>query len=225
MDKFSKFDFWLSWMASEAIVILSLPMLKNIGFFELSVMRGSEVRLLFFILWLAILPLASVVSLYGIHRYTRARWPVVFELGKYGIVGWFNVFLDAGIFNLLILMTGIARGFWANIFYIIAFVITVSQSFFWNKLWIFKSANNGKTKTEYAKFFSVTSATFLLNAFLFHIIVNVVGAPRGIDPKLWANVALAILIPTSVLGNFIGYKILVFGERSFDESENSTVVK
>ena len=50
----------------------------------------------------------------------------------------------------------------------------------------------------------------LLISAIFHLIINIIGAPAGIDPKLWANVALALTIITAFLGNFFGYKFIVF---------------
>jgi len=41
-------------------------------------------------------------------------------------------------------------------------------------------------------------------------LINTIGAPQGIDPKVWANIAFFVLIPISFLGNFFGYKIFVF---------------
>jgi hypothetical protein len=32
----------------------------------------------------------------------------------------------------------------------------------------------------------------------------------GIDPKVWANIALASTIITAFFGNFFGYKFIVF---------------
>jgi len=91
-----------------------------------------------------------------------------------------------------------------------AFVITVTHSFFWNKFWVFEFDNTEKAKREYAKFFLVTGMTSGLNTVLFHIIINVIGAPANINQTLWANIALVSLIPVSVLGNFAGYKLIVF---------------
>ena len=135
---------------------------------------------------------------------------LIIGFGKYGAVGILNVFLSLGIFNFLVWTTGIAAGWRADVFIAAAFVITVTHSFFWNKFWVFESGNTEKAKKEYAKFFLVTGTTSGLNTVLFHIIVNIIGAPANISPTLWANVALVSLIPVSVLGNFAGYKFLVF---------------
>lgn len=208
--RFSKIDFWGAVSAGELIAILSLPVLKNLGFFELAILSDAQSVYLFLVLWLISMPLASVSGLYMSYRLAVYKWPTIFEIGKYGIVGWMNTFLSAGIFNFFILVTGIAKGWFADVFFAIAFTITITQSFFWQKFWTFGANHTNKAKIEYIKFFTVTTTTSLLNIFLLHIIINTIGAPEGIDQKIWANIALAILIPVAFFGNFFGYKIFVF---------------
>ena len=67
-----------------------------------------------------------------------------------------------------------------------------------------------KIKKEYLVFFAVSAAVAFLNVFLLHILVNIIGAPRGIESRVWANIAYFSLIPVSFFGNFFGYKIFVF---------------
>ncbi|MEK9183696.1 MAG: GtrA family protein [Patescibacteria group bacterium] len=208
--RFSKIDFWGAVAAGELIAFLSLPILKNLMFFELAIFQNRWFIYLFLAFWLIFVPLASVTGLYFSYRLAVLKWPTIFEIGKYGIVGWMNTFLSAGIFNFFILVTGIVKGWLVDIFLVVAFIITVSQSFFWQKFWTFDANHTNKTKIEYVKFFTVTTATSLLNIFLLHIIINTIGAPSGIDSKIWANIAFAVLIPIAFFGNFFGYKIFVF---------------
>ncbi|MEK7646898.1 MAG: GtrA family protein [Patescibacteria group bacterium] len=208
--KFSKTDFWSAIIAGELIALLSLPVWKNLGFFELAVLRDQWPAYLVLALWMIFMPAISVASLYLSYRLAVYKWPILFKIGKYGIIGWLNTFLSAGIFNVLILITGIAEGWLADIFFAIAFAITITQSFFWQKFWTFGAHHINQTKIEYVKFFTVTTATSLLNIFLLHIIINTIGAPQGIDSKIWANMAFVMLIPVAFFGNFFGYKIFVF---------------
>lgn len=206
---FSRQDIWRAAIAGEAIAILSLPILKNIKFFELLMAHGGTYeQFLFF--WLIILPAISAFGLYLAHCLIGFWGPIIFELAKYGIVGWLNTFLQAGTFNLLILMMGIAVGWWIDVFAVVSFAIAITNGFFWNKFWTFGAGNTKMGNKEYAKYVFVTGATSLLGLLLLHIIINTIGAPQGIDEKVWANIALAILMPVSFLGNFFGSKIFVF---------------
>lgn len=209
---FSRQDLWRAAIAGEAIAILSLPVLENIKFFEILAVRGITYSQFLFS-WLIILPVASAVGLYLSYRLIGFWGPTIFELAKYGIVGWLNTFLQAGTFNLLIIMTGIANGWLVDAFALLSFIVSVTNGFFWNKFWTFSAADTKRGEKEYAKYVFVTSATSLLGLLLLHIIINTIGAPRGIDEKVWANIALAILMPVSFFGNFFGSKLFVFKEQ------------
>ena len=208
--KFLKTDFWGAIIAGELIALLSLLVLKNVGFFGLAILEGSGSVYLFLALWLIFIPIVSVSGLYFSYRLSIYKWPIIFKIGKYGIIGGLNTFLSMGILNFFILVTGVATGWLIDVFLAIAFATTITHSFFWQKFWTFGANNTNNGKTEYIRFFTVTTTTSLLNLFLLHIIINTIGAPDGIDPKIWANIAFAILIPIAFLGNFFGYKIFVF---------------
>lgn len=127
---------------------------------------------------------------------------------RYGLVGVLNMMLSFGIFNFFIWISGITRGIEITIFSIITFAIVVTHSFFWNKFLVFRSQGAGHR--EYIKFFTVSTTTAIVNVGIISFLVNGIGAPEKIDPLLWANIAVLITIPVSVLGNFTGYALLVF---------------
>ena len=83
----------------------------------------------------------------------------------------------------------------------------------WNKYLIFaRQTSSALRHREYIAFFAVTTGTMLLNLGVLQLIVNVVGPQWGIGAHVWANVALAVTIPLSVVCNFLGYKLFVFKE-------------
>lgn len=196
--------------AGEGIAILALPVINNLNFFGAVSVKNSFILPVFLIAWMIILPFAAAVGLYLVYLLTAHKWPIVFQIGKYGVIGILNTVMTAGIFNFFIWMTGRATGLMVDFFIFIAFVVTVTHSFFWNKFWTFGANHRDGAEMEYVKFFSVTGFTALLEVVIMHIFINTIGAPSGIDPKIWANVAFAILIPMAFLGNFFGYKIFVF---------------
>jgi len=140
---------------------------------------------------------------------------------RYGLVGLLNTILSFGIFNFFIWISGITRGIEITIFSVITFAIVVTHSFFWNKFLVFKST--GTAHHEYMKFFTVSTTTALVNVCIISFLVNGLGAPEGVDPLLWANIAVLITIPVSVLGNFTGYALLVFRERKSPVQSESSV--
>ncbi|QQG46199.1 MAG: glycosyltransferase [Candidatus Niyogibacteria bacterium] len=214
-----KSDFWPALFAGLGIAVLSLPILKNISVFDEIFSFNRGLAYIILILWLLIIPLGAVLGVYIADIIGRKK-PIIFQIVKYGLIGWLNVFIYAGIFNMISWLTGIVSGLAADFFLVISFIATTVNGFFWNKFWTFE-ARGGDGRKEYIKFFAVTGATALLNIFLFHLIVNTFGAPDGISEEIWANIAILGLIPVAFLGNFFGYKIFVFsalGRKKFFSS-------
>lgn len=150
--------------------------------------------------------------------YIRAQIMRHAELCRYIVIGVMNTLVNAAVYNALIFSTGIAQGKAIILFSLIAFVVTVINAFFWNKFWVFKG-NQGKAHKQFAVFWIVTTCTALLNAGIIHVIVNTIGAPVGISPKVWANVALAVTIPVAFICNFFGIKLFVFGGRLWTRND------
>lgn len=140
---------------------------------------------------------------------------------RYGMVGVLNMSLSIAIFNLFLWASGITRGIEVTIFSAITFAIVVTHSFFWNKYLVFKSEGAGRA--EYVKFFTVSTTTALVNVGIISLLVNGIGAPSEIDPLLWANIAVFVTIPVSILGNFTGYALLVFRQRESVKEIDSTL--
>jgi len=132
---------------------------------------------------------------------------------RYGLVGILNFLLSVGIFNFFIWITGITRGIEISVFSAITFAIVVTHSFFWNKFIVFQSKEVSHRR-EYIMFFLVSGTVAVVNVGIISLLVNVIGAPLGISEKLWANIALFITIPVAILGNFFGYKLIVFKEKA-----------
>lgn len=211
--KYTKKDLWLAVLAGEIVAWLSLPTLKNLKVLNILAERGIGF-FSFFIFWVMFIPLSATLGLgmfYFLAKYKNRLG--FFELGKYGIIGVLNTFLDAGVYNILIFLTNTASGFMVNIFFIVAFAVTVINSFFWNKYWSFGEKKTETIASEALKFFSVSAAVAIINIGIIHLIVNIIGAPAGLDLKIWANIALGFTIITAFLGNFFSYKYIVFSKR------------
>lgn len=208
--KLRRKDFWLAILAGEASAWLSLPILKNLKIFDILSERGIG-AIGFSVFWIIFIPIGAISGLYFFYLLAKYKNRVgFFQLGKYGIIGVLNTTLNAGIYNFFIFITDIASGLTVDLFFVTAFIITVANSFFWNKFWSFEEREMENIKTEAVKFFSVSTAVAAINAVILHTIVNVIGAPVGVDPKIWANVALGFTIITAFLGNFFSYKYIVF---------------
>ncbi len=205
-----KKDIWLALLAGEIVAWLSLPTLKNLKVLDILAERGIGLAG-FAIFWALLIPASALAGL-GFFYFMAKRQNRIgfFQLGKYGVIGVLNTLINAGIYNFLIFITDIAKGLMIDLFFVITFVITVINSFFWNKYWAFEERGAGTIKKEALQFFTVSSIVALINTGLIHFLINVAGAPANLDPKIWANVALVFAIVVAFLGNFFGYKYIVF---------------
>ncbi len=208
--KFAKKDFWLAILAGEIVAWLSLPTLKNLKILDILAERGIGLTG-FVIFWAIFIPLGATFGLGAFYFLAKYKNRIgFFQLGKYGVIGVLNTFLSAGVFNLLIFITDISSGITVDLFFIVTFTVTVINSFIWNKYWSFEERETETIAGEALRFFSVSAAVAIVNIGIIHLVVNIIGAPAGLDPKIWANIALAFTIVTAFFGNFFGYKFIVF---------------
>lgn len=208
--KLTKKDFLLSILAGEATALLSFPILKNLNIFDSLTKRGIS-AIGFSVFWILFVPAGAIIALKFFYFLAKHKNRIsFFQLGKYGVIGVLNTFISAGTYNLLIFVTGISNGNIVDLFFAITFVITIINSFLWNKYWSFEERKTEAMAGEVLKFFSVSAIVAIFNTGIIHLIVNKIGAPIGVDPKIWANIALALTIITAFLGNFFGYKFIVF---------------
>jgi len=199
MEPSTKKDLKISFFVGLVAGILLLPTLKNLGVsldlkFAALVASGLTI----------FTPLGYLVA-YGLSR----RWPVLIQFVKFGIVGGLNAMIDLGVLNLLIVASGIAAGIWYSVFKSVSFIVAVTNSYFWNKYWTFRSAE-AVSASQFIKFLLVNLVGFGMNVGAASLLVNFVGAPAGFSPELWANVGAVSAVFISLFWNFIGMKFFVF---------------
>jgi len=211
--KIRKKDLFLAGLAGELAALLSFPILKNLQIFYILAKAGIN-TVGFSVFWILLVPTGAMAALYFFYFLAKYKNHIgFFELGKYGIIGVLNTMLNAGIYNFLIFITDIASGFTIDIFFVVAFIATVTNSFFWNKFWTFTEKKIENIKREAVQFFIISAIVTMINAAILHIIINTIGAPSGVDQKIWANIALSFTIITAFLGNFFSYKYIVFSNK------------
>jgi putative flippase GtrA len=83
----------------------------------------------------------------------------------------------------------------------VAFIIAVSNNFWWNRRWTFR-AGSGRAGFQAARFFTVSITAFLFAATVLELLVSVAGVPE------LAAQAISIAVATPL--NFIGNKMWSF---------------
>lgn len=156
-----------------------------------------------------ILPILTVLAVFVAH-FIGKKILVIFQFVKFALVGTLNTFIDLGVLNLLILISGIASGLLFSVFKGISFIMAVVNSYFWNKFWTFKKKKTVRAPKEFLQFFLITVIGFLINVGIASLIVNVFGPQFGMTENLWANVGGITAAIIASIWNFCGYKFIVF---------------
>jgi putative flippase GtrA len=144
-------------------------------------------------------------------RVVGKKIPLIYKFGKFGEAGGLNWLVDMGVLNLLILFTGLSTGIYFIIFKGISFLVSASNSYLWNKFWVFRGHKKQDETKEATKFFSATVLGLIFNVTLAGSIALV--GPKiifEIDSKVWANLATVTGSLGAMIFNFILYKIWVF---------------
>ena len=179
--------------------------LTNLGLFGKS-FKGVELSIpivfgLFIVLCLAGMLFARLFK--GI--------PILYKFMKFGEAGGLNWLVDLGIVNLLIFATGYSAGLYFAVFKGVAFLTAATNSFFWNKYWVFSGSKKQEEKKEIGKFAIATLMGMAVNIIIASVIAYF--GPTifsGIEAKTWANIATIVGSLTAMIFNFILYKIWVF---------------
>jgi putative flippase GtrA len=207
LPRLKKSDAIAGAVAGEAIALLALVIFTNLA------LSLGKWRLVI----PAALPILTVAGLWVALILSRF-WATFWQVAKFLVTGVLNTLVDLGTLNLLIYLTGIASGIWYSVFKGAGFIAAATNSFFWNKFWVFEQREFSNAGKEFSKFISVSAVGIVLNVSIASVLVNVIGPPWGISEKLWGNAA-AILAGIAVfIWNFLGYKLFVFRQPSPAES-------
>lgn len=163
-----------------------------------------------------VLPILAALGL-GVAYWLGEKIQVLYQIAKFILVGALNTFVDWGILNLLMFLTSISAGVMFSAFKGASFLVSMTNSYFWNKFWTFKktvepaaTAEPVKSGREALQFFIVSVVGFLLNVGIATFLVNILGPQFGFSPKLWANVGALAGTVLGMTWNFLGYKLIVF---------------
>lgn len=178
------------------------------GIFFFFILKNSEVKIPYS--WvlpiaLAILCLAGMRFAYWIGE----RIAVLLQAAKFFLVGTLNTFIDLGILNIFMLISGIAAGSLYSVFKAISFSIATINSYLWNKYWTFEKREKPTSK-EFLKFLIVTFIGFIINVGVASFVVNNIGPKFGMPEKMWASIGAIIAAFFAFVWNFLSSKFIVF---------------
>jgi putative flippase GtrA len=127
---------------------------------------------------------------------------------RFILVGSLNFCLNTSVLNLLAHYTHIYSGPAVSLFSAIAFAVTVSVSYLFNRNWTFKAS--GRNSISYPIFCALTLVGFGIGNAVIFTISTYVPVPRGVTPALWLNFANCTAAGFGLVWNFTAYRHIVF---------------
>ena len=165
-----------------------------------------------FIGFIILAPLALLIA-YGIDKVLKG----IYQFAQFAAVGALNTFVDIGIFNLEVYLSGsvVLGSVMFAVFKGISFLFATTNSFFWNKYWTFGSTDKARA-SQVASFYAVAVGGLILNTAA-GTLINAL-RPLGLSDtmlRLWTSiVAPGSGVVASFLWNFLWYKYVVFKKES-----------
>lgn len=139
-----------------------------------------------------------------------SRWlPFMAQLAKFAAVGFLNAAIDFGVLNILSIASGITRGFILGGVNVPGFVLAITNSYLWNKYWVFQDRGGG-ILSDLPTFLAVTIVGLLINSGVVVAITTYIHPFFGVSASVWLNIAKIAVTAVSLSWNFLGYKFIVF---------------
>lgn len=198
----SKTDYAITALVGFLVGVFAIPTLFNLG-----------VRQPFL---LAALPIVvPPVWIFGVWLGAfLSRWiSFLAQFSKFAAVGFLNTAIDFGTLNLLSAATGVTAGLIIGGVNIPGFTIAVFNSYFWNKLWVFKDREETNIFADLPKFLLITFIGLIINSGIIVIGTTYAAPAGGYAPNVWLNLVKVAATAISLVWNFVGYKFLVFNTR------------
>jgi len=200
-----KADIILAFVTGLVLAWFLMGMIKSS---EVDNILGVDVDLLNIILFVS-LPILAIIGL-GVTFLIGKKFPFVFQLGKFLLIGASATLLDLSILNLLISLFNTSQGLAFSVFKGISFLGATFAKYWANKFLAFEKKEMKGVQKEFAQFFVVTFVGLMINVVAASIVVNVIGPQFGINPQVWASIGGIVAAIVGFAWNFLGYKFVVF---------------
>ncbi|KKU20767.1 MAG: GtrA family protein [Candidatus Azambacteria bacterium GW2011_GWC1_46_13] len=126
----SKKDYYIAAIVGALTGIFAIPTLFHLG------LRNPFVFLFSIVIISVLWPFGVWLGIF------LSRWlPFMAQVGKFAAVGFLNTAIDFGVLNLLSYLSGVTAGFVIGGVNIPGFIVAVSNSYLWNKLWVSQQRN------------------------------------------------------------------------------------
>jgi putative flippase GtrA len=193
-------DAFLGLVAGFLIGLFSIPVLYNIDF-------AAKIPHMHLTLLVGVPSLTLVGVL--VAGFIGRRFLIIWQIAKFILIGFLNTAVDFGVLNALVFATGYDKGWPIAALNVAATAIAVTNSYFWNRRWVFESAR-GPAGVEFAEFVLVSVSAIFIGSGIVAGVTTYISPMFGLTSEQWVNVAKGMASVFSMIWNFIGYKFVVF---------------
>ncbi len=188
--------------------------------FILPILRNIKIAQISYIVLLLVVALPLLWMLALLVGRFLSRWiGWMYQFAKFCIVGFLNAAIDFGILNLISLFTGITQGFIIGGVNIPGFMVAATNSYFWNKFWVFSHRRKEGEPINYKDaptFILVVASGALLNSGIVIFVSTYIPALFDLSGAQWLNISKVIAAAIALAWNFVGFKIFVFKKADAD---------
>lgn len=215
----SKKDFFFGILAGLLIGLLFLPTLKAAkpDLYE----KFALFVVPFFLIGT---PVGLVVA-----RAIGNKIAIIWQVAKFGVIGVLNTLVDLGVLALItfvirstahieakteLFIVGATVVTYYSLYKATSFVVANINSYFWNKYWTFNQNPDKKTQAQFLQFFAVSIIGFIINVLVASAIFKTMGTFAGFSEDQQGLIGAAAGSIIGLAWNFIGYKFIVFKEKT-----------
>ncbi|MBU6447526.1 glycosyltransferase [Patescibacteria group bacterium] len=180
------------------------------GLFLIPVAQNLGLHHIFLFIFLPFIMAAAAVSGIWIGKSTARRLPIMFQLSKFAAVGILNTAINFGILNIASIFTGVTSGLAVGGFNIPATVVAASNSYVWNKYWVFKKNKSKGFLSDAPSFVAVTVIGIIINSMIVFAFTTYLNPVFGLSKGAWLNVGEIIATLVGIAVYFLGYKFIAF---------------
>jgi putative flippase GtrA len=201
-------DYKIAALAGFLTGITLVPTFLNIGFDAKVAGYGVNPKL-FFVVLPFLLALAWAIGIW-IGKLVAKVHPALYQVAKFAEIGVLNTAINFGVLNLASLITGVTAGFLVGGYNVPGTLIAATNSYFWNKFWVFQKVDGKGMFRDVPKFALVTLVGLIVNSIIIVGFTSYISPMFGLTHAEWLNVGKVLATILGVLVDFIGYKFLVF---------------
>jgi putative flippase GtrA len=189
--------------------LISLIIGFFIGVFFFIILKSTDIIIPYSWALIIVFPFLALIGMF-VASWLGKKFLIIFQAGKFVMVGALNTFIDLGVLNLLMLFFGVASGLFFAVFKGISFLVATTNSYFWNKHWTFQKREKVFSSQEFYKFLIVTTIGLFINVGVASFVFSKVSPWFEVSLEMWGTIGAVTAALIAWVWNFLSSKFIVF---------------